>query len=426
LAASLAIAASVTHGQEAAQPSGSSTAVARSGQLATTIGVVDAAEMKDGVLWFTLGGEERRFEVPLDDIKYPDTVMHALRASADSGNSVIVQYEADRGVVDRDSGQVVYAFRFVVYNHHPIAAAPAGSWPRSDAGESQAEKALALGMGLADADQRAEARQALGLALADDKLAPKLRVMALKARGELAWDEASENYRPGDPRRDPLLVEALADYRQAAATEPASDARSAYRVGQLLRDLGAYDEALTALRDVARRWPDERFWSTIRIAATYRILGDDRRALSTIDTLMENGKPPEGMPFHYHRGWTLTNLGRTREAVDEFTAGLRTQPDYEGAYSRRACALAREGRLSEALDDQQRFIAIVTEDVKDAEAPRSTPRHEFDARRAAEVVRELRAAIAERPDAKLDAPCKGYWETGDERRSRSALLPVAK
>ena len=116
----------------------------------------------------------------------------------------------------------------------------------------------------------------------------------------------------------------------------------------------------------------------------------------------------------------LTELGRTREAIDEITMGLPFQPDYGWAFQVRACALAREGRLREALDDQQRLVSILSED---SQGVRLTPHMEFDQRRAAEVARELSAAMAEHPDAKIDAPCKGYWDTGDERRARSALLP---
>jgi tetratricopeptide (TPR) repeat protein len=129
------------------------------------------------------------------------------------------------------------------------------------------------------------------------------------------------------------------------------------------------------------------------------------------------------MMFHYHRGWTLNLLGRYEEAVAEFTEGLKTQPDYQGAFDRRACAYARLGRLPEALADRQRADAEMDSIWSDA---RRMPSAEHDRAWAEGVVKALEAAIARGSNEPMSVPCEGSWDYGEKRRERSSFLPMPK
>jgi tetratricopeptide (TPR) repeat protein len=126
------------------------------------------------------------------------------------------------------------------------------------------------------------------------------------------------------------------------------------------------------------------------------------------------------MMFHYHRGWTLNRLGRYEEAIAEFDEGLKTQPDYPGAFDRRACAYAMLGRLPEALADRQRANAEMSDFWS---RPNQSPVSRHDRRWAEDVVKALEAAIASGSQEPMSAPCEGSWDYGEARRERSKFLP---
>ena len=67
--------------------------------------------------------------------------------------------------------------------------------------------------------------------------------------------------------------------------------------------------------------------------------------------------PPtaEGMT---ERGMRLFNLGRTQEAIDQFTKAIALDADFKEAWAGRAQAYAALGREGEAAEDQRRLNAI--------------------------------------------------------------------
>jgi tetratricopeptide (TPR) repeat protein len=189
----------------------------------------------------------------------------------------------------------------------------------------------------------------------------------------------------------------------------------------MLRELGAYDEALRTYEALLKRWPNEVHWGRIRIGATHRTLGRLNEALGEIDILARETPEALGMAYHYHRGWTLSLMGRDQEAAAEFSAGLETQPDYAWALVRRACSLGRLGRLRQAVADQKRAAALIGK-----LRPRENELKGMSHNRAwaTAALRQLERDLAVKA-AKSDAACSGYWEGGDSRRERSPLLPPA-
>jgi tetratricopeptide (TPR) repeat protein len=247
---------------------------------------------------------------------------------------------------------------------------------------------------------------------------PRWRIVALKARADAYEAVATDSFSPG-LERDQKLALSLADNRAWASLAP-DDPDAAYAVALGLKELGGYPEALAAYRGIAGKWPDEDYRATIRVAAAYRIMGQLDQALATLDGLVKRKGPQTGMRYFYHRGRILLALGRADEAAKSFTEGLKDQPDYRGAFMYRACALAAGGRLADALSDQQTVIdSMLNEGATERPSPAAT----FDIAYAKQIASKLRSAIAVSRTAPVSGLCDGYWDDGDNLRTRSPLLP---
>ena len=168
-----------------------------------------------------------------------------------------------------------------------------------------------------------------------------------------------------------------------------------------------------------KRWPERTFWSWIDIGIIERAQGRYREALAALDHLTPEVGETGGMPYRYHRGWTLTELGRYREAVDEFTKGIAEQSDYQWAYARRACANAGLGDLRAAVADQHKAVELLQE--IDAQSP-VTPQVTFDEQRAKAVEAQLNEALSKRGRVSAKQLCDGYWPDESARRGRSRLV----
>ena len=63
-------------------------------------------------------------------------------------------------------------------------------------------------------------------------------------------------------------------------------------------------------------------------------------------------------PGMTERGIRLFNLGRTQEAIDQFTKAIALDANHKEAWERRAEAYARLGRDGEAEEDRRRLNSI--------------------------------------------------------------------
>ncbi len=372
-----------------------------------------------GDIWFDLERTGVRFVIRGTDPVSWWYASRSIRASRETGRSLVVHFDADKGVIDPKGNSPVFPVTGLEYNDRTMELQSRD--PGEDKGYlgSHAERALAKGVGQALAGQGDEAQASLGEALAW-RLDNPLKGLALKTRGALVQEQVEGQFVGPDADSDRLLMQSFGDLRQAEQLAP-NDTAAAYALGEVLIDLGAYDEALGHYRAIAERWPDEAFWTSIRIASIYRLRGQLQQSLKQLDQLAR-AATPSGMAYHYHRGWTLVAMGRNEEAVAEFTAGLRSQPDYEGAFDMRACALARLGRLHEALDDDRTAERLYRKLPTSGEEARVRA---FELRRLARIQAQLSAAIAAGKPATSQVSCGGWWPWRMVRRERSPVLSAS-
>lgn len=379
--------------------------------LARYEGIVSDGAIQKDVIWFSLSGEDVRYEARTADVPDPDAVFAAMKDSSQTERGLIVDYDVDSGDVDPDTGVATFVFRDVVYGDKQIPGAPA---PAHRAGPSTPGSLIARGIALAFSDPE-DAKTALDSALGSSGISPPLRETAFKTRAGVLTDLALGWHEPGT-ERDRLLVAALADERAYRELRPANFDAAIDEV-DILNDLGAYATVLKTLEAMRAKWPDEDFRISVKAAFTYRLMGDPKAGLATLDALVARTGPQPGMKYHYHRAWILTDMGRGKEAAEDITEGLKSQPDYPWAFERRACAFALQGRLKEALDDEETAKRLM------ATVPGSSPNVRFNATWMSKVTDQLRAGVASGSTAPANYACVGMWDDGDEtRRSQSALL----
>ena len=230
--------------------------------------------------WFQFGGSSQRFRLPSNEREL-QTYLRLLSAAQERRVALTVRYDASAGRADTEGAYVEY----------PLCAlaAPTGASfgdetancpPRPAPSGEAGERALALGLALATG-QPAAARRRLGEAIADPRLAPSLRVLALQARGEAA-ETMAYALPPAGEAFDRAAFEALADYRAWVTAEPA-EPRAHYATARILASLGGYQEAMAIYRAMGRRWPDEAFQLAIHTGALFRQQGRYREALAAFD-----------------------------------------------------------------------------------------------------------------------------------------------
>ena len=390
--------------------------------LRTTMGIVETGDGDDGRVWFDLVRIDQRFAFDPRKAASFDQVMKALVDSQSTGKSVSVHFFVDGATFDVGSAKPTYIVHDITYGGQTfqleaqIPPADANAVPLD---RDVAAAALAKGIALVGDPDTAPAREALSAAIGSAAIEPALKALALKTRSELAANDALQN-RPAGDDRDRLFVLALQDAQSWTSAAP-DDAVAPLSVAWALYHLGAYDDAAAVLRAALVKRPQENFRAEIELARIYRTRGQYDLALAELDKLAKSGDGT-GMAYHYHRGWTLRLAGRYDEAIAEFTAGLKEQPDYPGAFSGRACAYARTGRLKEAIADWREVLKSAALWGIDTPLSQGT-KHDRD--RNVEIGKLLDAAYARNPAEKTDAACTGFWDWGEELRARSALLPAA-
>lgn len=116
--------------------------------------------------------------------------------------------------------------------------------------------------------------------------------------------------------------------------------------GEILRDLGHFDEALAVFEDTMLRFPQDEVAPAAR-AETLRDLGQYEDALVTLEDMM--CRFPDNVFVLNTRAETLHELGRHDEALAAFNETIRRFPQDEVAPTARAVTLRDLGRHDEAL-----------------------------------------------------------------------------
>jgi tetratricopeptide (TPR) repeat protein len=369
--------------------------------------VGDGSEENGG--WIRFAESRMRFRLPANP-RERETLVRLLGRSAESGVAIRVRYAVSSGRPDPNGDYVEYTLCSVSVGNgatfgNEVRNCPAQPAPQLGPGEAP----LVQGMAEVSASPQA-ARRSLATALGTPDLNPRLRAIALEARGAaaetlaLALPWASESF-------DRMTFEGLTDYRAWAAAAP-DQSEPLYATARLLADLGGYDEALAIYRAVEQRWPMEGFLVAVRTGALYRRQGRYAEALAALDAFGE----AHGMRYRYHRAWTLELLNRPAEALREINQGFESQPDYPYAFFIRACANGKLGHLSEALADEERGVETLTGYA--LTGPYVVEELGIG-RTHVEALRRLVAAGGARP---TDIACEGHWARDIRSRPRSALL----
>ena len=394
-------------------------ATAAPAPLATTSGLVTEGE-RSGQIRFRIGDEAMWFVADTAELGDPDAFWSALMASSRTGSSVTVRYDADAGFIDAATAEATFAVSELVSDGRTVASLETKATPTGAGAERRAaEAALARAVALLSHGEATAAREAAGTALAADGLEPRVAALALKTRANATVQEAEQTLPPG-PARDALTVSALTDYEAWLDLAP-GEADAAYRIAAALLALGAYDDSMAIYRILTEDDETDVFWAYIGLGAAYRARGETGKALAVLDQLVAAKGPQASMPYRYHRGWTLGDLGRLDEAEKELAEGLRSQAGYPWARIRRACMLARLGRLDEALAEQDQGVRLLREaQAKGAPSPEQVHELTWATGQAA----RLRAAAAADPKTKLDLACDSGWSDASRHRERSPLLAL--
>lgn len=382
-------------------------------RIVTVTGYVEDWD-SDGGGWVRLSGVDGRLSIPAG-AEFA-THWRLLGAAAERGVALRVTIDAAAGRLGPGGDHVVFPLCAIGAANGATFGDDARNCPASGDTVPVAERLLALGLAQVQGQPEA-ARETLSEAMrAAPPLPPQARALALRARGETA-ESLADNLEPTVADHDRLMAQALADYRQFAVLSP-DEPQAHYAVARALVTLGGYPEALEAYREIGRRWPGEAFDVAVRIGALYRQQGEYGRALQTLDDHARGQEPGwAGMKFHYHRAWTLMLLDRLEEAEADIDQGLRTQPDYSSAYLLRACIRARQGRLDEALADEEQGLELLIALFDDP-----PPSIRADIERSRAVIATLREAVAVGRSEPVTAPCHGVWDRWSRPRERSPLL----
>jgi len=166
----------------------------------------------------------------------------------------------------------------------------------------------------------------------------------------------------GKTAADACLASNLTSSSRSAVLVARAKAHSA--LGQPAQ---ALDDATRAARLAESCWP------LISLAGFAREAHRYSEALAALERSKERGGAvgPLGvisMPYHYHRGRTLNELGRKTEAIEELSLGLLAQPSYGYAYLLRAQVWASLGDAERATLDVAQALTVETNSGYDAES----------------------------------------------------------
>jgi tetratricopeptide (TPR) repeat protein len=394
-----------------------SCASAEPDRVLEVVGMVNALQATGERLTFDL--YKSSLQIELRPGRTSAALEKQLKEISETARTVTVRVSLQSGRIDNDLTKVVLNAQSLESIDGQVRWDNSRARPqrgRDGAPAGSLDRNLVDGITLATAGERREAIDALNKALASSGLSVPWRVISLRLRSNALQNQVYSEFSGPTPEGDRDLVRALADTQEWASRAP-NDADAFYEIAAILRELGAYEEAVSTYRYIATRWADEDHWSSIRLGATERERGHYQNALDILDRYAKRADRPSSMAFHYHRAWTLGLLGRYEDAIAGLSTGLKGQPDYLWAFVRRSCNFARLGRFPEALADQRVAIALLEK------FPESGAANQADLKHALDVQVQLAGQVAAGDSNPAPIGCTGYWRDQDIPRERSELLP---
>jgi len=118
---------------------------------------------------------------------------------------------------------------------------------------------------------------------------------------------------------------------------------------------GDYEETRPAAGFIALK-PD--CWAPLKKAMKLREEKNFNAALEQIELHNQCDASKERMSYYYHLGWTYAEMGESTKAIDAYSEGLKTQPNYPFAYWRRGLAYENLGKKTEAQADYKKAYDV--------------------------------------------------------------------
>ncbi|GGY72021.1 hypothetical protein GCM10011613_16190 [Cellvibrio zantedeschiae] len=118
---------------------------------------------------------------------------------------------------------------------------------------------------------------------------------------------------------------------------------------------GDYDETRPAVGFIALK---PNCWIPIKKAIEFREQKNFNAALEQIELHNQCDTSKERMSYYYHLGWTYAEMGEFIKAIDAYSEGLKTQPNYPFAYWRRGLAYEKFGKAVEAQADYKKAYEV--------------------------------------------------------------------
>jgi tetratricopeptide (TPR) repeat protein len=103
---------------------------------------------------------------------------------------------------------------------------------------------------------------------------------------------------------------------------------------------------------------EENCWSYINKAIEFRKQKNHQSALQQIELHNRCDKSEVRMSYFYHLGWTYYEMGEFKKAINAFSSGLETEPNYLYAYWRRGLAYEMLGDSLSAENDYKKAYEI--------------------------------------------------------------------
>lgn len=367
----------------------------------------------DGGVWFNGAWGNVRFSLPAGRNARGDELWRIVKKADGAKRQLKVRFDAAAGRVDEKDSLLVYPICAVSLDEEWFVAA--GKCGASKGKGSSPEQDLVVGWALGEQGLNAEGRARLDRALAAKTISPTFRLLALKTRANLL-ESLGDELPPLSDESDRALAAALADYRALAELEP-NESQHQLDIASQLEALGNYAAAADTYRQVLKKWPDEEYRANISLSAIERRKGNYDEALQYLNGVSLKNPVGAGMRFYYHRGMTLTKLKRYDEAAADFSEGLKDQPDYAWAFTRRACALGQLGQLKPALNDVESALAKLRQ-----YPGQQGQDFKHNVARLDAIDIQLKAAVASGSATPTAAACEGFWHNEDARSPSKYLV----
>jgi tetratricopeptide (TPR) repeat protein len=122
---------------------------------------------------------------------------------------------------------------------------------------------------------------------------------------------------------------------------------------------GDYEETRPAAGFIALK---PNCWSYIKKASTLREQKNFPAALEQIELHNQCDTSKVRMSYYYHLGWTYSDMGEYAKAIEAYSEGLKTEPQFPFAFWRRGIAYEKLGKAAEAQADYRQAYTLGMED----------------------------------------------------------------